>query len=60
MEYLIGIMGILLLGTVYVGLGLADHGRETCHDCSRAEEPGDCDACSPLAASNENPEMRNR
>ncbi len=45
MEFLIGVLGLLLLGTVYVGLGLADRGREACHDCSLADDPESCDAC---------------
>lgn len=45
MEFLIGILGLLVFGTVYVGLGLADRGRGACHDCSLADEPESCDAC---------------
>lgn len=63
MEYLIGILGLLLLGTVYVGLGLADRGGETCHDCSLAEGPEDCDACPLVVAAgrlDEEPEAGER
>lgn len=50
MEFLIGVLGLLLLGTVYVGLGLADRGRDGCGDCSLADDPKSCGSCPLVVA----------
>lgn len=50
MEFLIGVLGLLLLGGVYVGLGLADRARDGCGDCSLAEDPESCGSCPLVVA----------
>ena len=46
MSYLIGVVGLLGLAAVYVGLGLADRGREACGGCALRETDVACRACS--------------
>lgn len=55
MEFLIGVLGVLLLGGLYVGLGLADRGREACRDCSLPDDPESCGSC-PLVVAPDDPE----
>lgn len=50
MEFLIGVLGVLLLGGLYVGLGLADRGREACRDCSLPDDPESCGSCPLVVA----------
>lgn len=45
MEMLIGVVGMLVLGGLYVALGLADH-DDGCGGCSLADAPEEgCLAC---------------
>lgn len=42
MMYLIGVAGLLALGAVYVGLGLADRGRDGCGGCALRDLESGC------------------
>lgn len=47
MEVVIGVAGMLVLGGLYVALGLADRGAGPCGGCGSAELPdGGCGSCS--------------
>ena len=47
MDVVIGIAGMLVLGGLYMTLGLADRGEGPCGGCASAELPdAGCGACS--------------